>query len=94
MLLDGSPAPAQAISASASPLLLEVNVAVNEVLLCAGVVALLLLRQRVARHRRQLDRAYAQALAQAARHAKWAACKAVAVAVLVIAAWTWLGAHA
>lgn len=94
MLLDGPPATAQAISASASPLLMEVNVAMNEVLLCIGAAALLLLRLRVAHSRRQLDRAYAQALSQNVRRARWAACKVLAVAVLVIAVRVWLGTHA
>lgn len=95
MLLDGSAGNgAEPPSQMHSSLLREATVKVNEVLLCAGAVALLALRLRATRRKRQLDRAYAEALSQVARRGKWAVRKAFVVAVLIAAARIWLGAHA
>jgi hypothetical protein len=66
---------------------------VDGVLVCAGIAVLLTLRLRTAHHRRQLDRAYAQALTRAARQAKWSAFKVLLVVALIAVIWVWLRAH-
>jgi hypothetical protein len=63
------------------------------VLVFAGVAVLLTLRLRTAHRRRQLDRAYAEALSRAARQAKLSTFKVVLAVVLIAAIWLWLRAH-
>jgi len=67
---------------------------VDGVLLCAGVAVLFVLRLRASHRRRQLDRAYAQALSELAGRAKWAGFKALVIVVLIAMVLLWVKAHA
>lgn len=75
-------------------LLREVNVTVDGVLLCAGVAVLFVLRLRASHRKRQLDRAYAQALSELASRAKWSLFKALVIAVLIAVVLLWIKSHA
>ena len=66
----------------------------DAVLAVVGVVVVLVLRMRALSRKHQLDRAYARALSDLAKHAKWSAFKALVAAALIIVVLLSLGAHA
>ena len=77
-----------------SSLLREVNVTVAGVLVCIGVVVLLALKLGANRRKRELDRAYAQALSDLAKRAKWSGFKALVIVALIAVVLLWTKAHA
>ena len=77
-----------------SSLLREVNVTVDGVLVCVGVLVLLALKLSANRRKRELDRAYAQAMSDLAKRAKWSGFKALVIVALIAVILLWVTAHA
>jgi ABC-type transport system involved in cytochrome c biogenesis permease subunit len=77
-----------------SPLLREVNVTMAGVLMGIGIVALFVLKRRASVRKHTLDRAYAQAMSDLAKRAKWSGFKALVIAVLIAVILLRVTAHA
>ena len=59
-----------------------------------GVVVLLVLKLGANRRKRELDRAYAQALSDLAKRARWSGLKALVIVALIAVVLLWIKAHA
>ena len=66
----------------------------DAVLAVVGVMVVLVLRMRAQHRKHQLDRAYARALSDLAKRAKWSAFKVLVATALIAAVLLSLGAHA
>jgi Na+/H+ antiporter NhaC len=77
-----------------SSLLREVNVTVAGVLVFIGVVVLFVLKLSASRRKRELDRAYAQALSDLAKRAKWSGFRFLVIVALIAVVLLWIKAHA
>ena len=64
------------------------------VLVFIGVVVLLVLKLSASRRKCELDRAYAQALSDLAKRAKWSSFKALVIVALIAVVLLWVTAHA